>query len=153
MKVINVQVIICLIFFLFCSSAWSGNMINSDSNYSIKIAVTINENDNIVGKIEYSNRGLRLVTFCRMGDEIYTEPYLFEILERVVVSQNIHKIKCLSINDQYGFEEITGAIDFRDELNPKIRLVTTGLIAYISNISEKGKEIHMKYVPRVYLGR
>jgi hypothetical protein len=151
---IKFQGVICLILFLFCNQSWSENILNSDTEYSIKIAVTINEKDNIVGKLEYSNRsGLRLVTFNRMGDEIYTEPYLFEILEKTIVSKNIHKIRCRSINDPYGFEEITGAIDFRDELNPKVRLFTTGLVAYIGNILEKGKIMHKKYIPRVYLGR
>ena len=56
MKIENVQGIIYLVIFsLFANQAWSANILNSDSNYSIKIAVTINKDDYIMGKLEYSN--------------------------------------------------------------------------------------------------
>ena len=56
MKIKNVQGIICLVIFsLFTAQAWPANILNSDSNYSIKIAVTINKDDYIMGKLEYSN--------------------------------------------------------------------------------------------------
>ena len=82
MKIINLRSIICLsMFFLLCSPAWPKNILNSDSDYSIKIAVTINEDDNIMGKLEYSNHApqypLQLVTFNPIGGVIHAEPYLF----------------------------------------------------------------------------
>jgi hypothetical protein len=93
------------------------------------------------------------VTFNPIGGVIYSEPYLFEILEKKIVSKNVHRIKCRSINDKYGSSEITGTIDFRDEIKPKIHLVNEAGRTYISNISEKGKKIHMKYIPKVWLGQ
>ena len=127
-------------------------MLNSDSNYSIIIAVTINEDDYIMGKLEYSNVTLQLVTFNPIGGVIFTEPYFFEILEKKIVSKNVHRIKCRSINDKYGGTEITGTIDFRNESKPKIHLVNAGGYTYISNISEKGKKTAEKYIPNVWLG-
>lgn len=153
----NVHGIICLLIFsLFATQAWPANILNADSNYSIKIAVTINEDDYIIGKLEYSNHApqypLQLVTFNPIGGVIQAEPYLFEILERTIVSKNVHKIKCRPINDKYGSAEITGTIDFSNELQPKIKLVNEGEHTYISNLSENGKKSRMKYIPNVWLG-
>ena len=72
MKIKNVHGIICLVIFsLFSTPAWSENILNSDTDYSIKIAVTINEDDQIMGKLEYSNHApqypLQLVTFNPIG--------------------------------------------------------------------------------------
>ena len=154
MKIKNVHGIICLVIFsLFGTQALPANILNPDSDYSIKIAVTINEDDHIMGKLDYSdNAPLQLVTFNPIGGVIYAEPYLFEILEKTIVSKNVHRIKCRSINDKYGSAEITGTIDFSNELKPKIHLVNEGGHTYISNLSEKGKETHMKYIPNVWLG-
>jgi peroxiredoxin len=148
-KIKNVHSIMCFIIFsLFATPAWSENKLNSDSNYSIKIAVTINENDHIIGKLEYSNHApqypLQLVTFNPIGGVIHAEPYLFEIIEKTIVSKNVHRIKCRSVNDKYGSTEITGTIDFTNEFKPKIKLVNDGGYTYISNLTEKGKKAHKK---------
>lgn len=68
----NIYGIICLLIFsLFVTEAWPANILNSDSSYDINIAVTINENDYIMGKLEYSNHApqcqLQLVTFNPIG--------------------------------------------------------------------------------------
>jgi hypothetical protein len=157
MKIKNVHGIICLvIFFLFTTPAWSENILNSDSDYSIKIAVTINEDDYITGKLEYSNHvpqyPLQLVTFNPIGGVIHAEPYLFEIIERTIVSKNVHSIICRPINDKYGSGEITGTIDFSNEFKPKIKLLNARGRTYISNLSEKGEKAHKKYIPNVWLG-
>jgi hypothetical protein len=158
MKIRNVHGIICLVILsLFATPAWSENILNSDSNYSIKIAVTINKDDYIMGNLEYSNHAprypLQLVTFNPIGGIIFAEPYVFELLERTIVSKNVHRIKCRSINDRYGSAEITGTIDFSDEIKPRIHLVNGFGNTYISNISEKGKKIHKQYIPKVWLGQ
>ena len=157
MKSINVQGTICLVLFsLLATQTWSANILNSDADYSIKIAVTINQNDYIIGKVEYSNHSpqfpLQLVTFNLIGGVIQSEPYVFELLEKTIISKNVHRIKCSSINDKYGSAEITGTIDFSNELKPKIHLVNEAGHTYISNISEKGKITYMKYIPNVWLG-
>jgi len=153
MKIKNVPGIICLVIFsLFATQAWPANTLNSDSNYSITIAVTINKDDYIMGKLEYSNNTLQLVTFNPIGGVIYAEPYLFEILEKTIVIKNVHRIKCRPLNDKYGNADITGTIDFSNELEPKIHLLNVVGDPYISNISEQGKKTRKKYIPNVWLG-
>jgi hypothetical protein len=152
MKTSGVKYLFCLVaLLLFSSTGWSKNILNTDSNYSLKIAVVVNNDDNIIGKIEYSNSTLQLVTFNRMGDTIYSEAYLFEILEKTLISKNVHGIKCRSAKDQYGSSLIIGTMDFRDETKPVIHLVNENGNTYISNISEKGKKMHQKYISNIWL--
>jgi len=150
------HLIFLAIFSLLSNQIWAENILNSDNDYSVKIAVTINQDDHIMGKLEYSNHApqypLQLVTFNPIDGVIYAEPYVFKILEKAIISKNVHKLRCRSINDKYGSSEITGIIDFRNELKPIVNLVNAVGHNYISNISEKGKEIHKKYIPNVCLG-
>ncbi len=157
MKSIKVRGIVLIISIsLFVTPAWSANVFNSDEDYSIKIAVTIDENDNIMGKLEYSNHvpqfPLQLITFNSISGRVHSEPYVFEILEKKVISKNVHRIKCRSINNKYGRIEITGTIDFSNEFEPKIQLLTERGNTFISNISENGKKRHMEYIPNIWLG-
>jgi hypothetical protein len=158
MKIVNVHGVICLLFFsLFATQTWSANLLNSDSDFSVKIAVTINEDDHIMGKLEYSNHELQyplqLVTFNPIGGVIHAEPYLFKIIERTIVQKNVHRIKCTSINDKYEAGSlIIGTIDFRDEFKPKVHLANENGHTYIGNLTDKGKEMHQKYIPNVWLG-
>ncbi len=147
-----------LIVALFIKPVYSQNVLNSDKDYSVVIAVTINENEHIVGKLEYSNHDpqfpLQLVTFNSIGVVIHVEPYVFELLEKTIISKNVHRIRLRPVNDKYGDgSEIIGTIDFSNEIEPKIRLVNQNGFTYIRNISEKGKAMHMKYLPKVWLGQ
>jgi len=150
------RIVFLILFFMVTNQVWAENKLNSDSDYSIKIAVTINGDDFIMGKLEYSSHTpqypLQLVTFNPIGGEIQTEPYLLEIIEKTIIAKNVHRIKCRTINDKYGGNEITGTIDFSNELKPKIHLVNERGYIYINNISEKGKKNHKKYIPNVWLG-
>jgi len=158
MRIKSVHFIICLaIFSLLSKPALSENILNSDDDYSVKIAVTINGDDYIMGKLEYSNHTpqypLQLVTFNPVAGDVHTEPYLFELLEKTIVSKNRHRIKCRAINDKYGAGAIIiGTIDFSNELKPIVHLVNEGGYTYIDNITEKGKEVHKKYIPNIWLG-
>ncbi len=139
-------------FCLLVTQAWSDNVLNSDSDYSIKIAVTINEDDFIMGKLEYSNNTLQLVVFNPIGGIVHVEPYLFVVSNKMIISKNIHRIKCRPLNDKCGRSEITGVIDFSNELKPRIRLVNASGHTYVSNMLENGKRYHMKFIPNVWLG-
>jgi len=157
MKITRVRGLICsLILVLFAGDAWSANILNSDSEYSVKIAVTINEDDHIMGKLEYSNHEpqytLQLVTFNPIGGVIHAEPYLFELVEKTIVSKNVHRIRCRPVNDKYGSTEITGVIDFSVEFKPRVKLVNAAGYNYIGNLTTKGKRMHQKYIPNVWLG-
>jgi hypothetical protein len=136
--------------------AIADNDLYNDNNYSIKIAVNINEDHRILGKLEYSNQKpqypLQLVIFNCIGEEIFTEPYVFELLEKVVIEPKLHQIKCRTLNDKYGGNILLGSIDFRDWTKPKIKLVTETGHTYISNISAKGKSLRSEIIPNVWLG-
>ena len=154
---INIQIVAFLLSIsMFLTQGFAENILHSDSNYSITIAVTINDNNNIIGKLEYSNHApqypLQLVTFNPIGGIIHVEPYVFEILEMKIISKNVHRIKCRPLNDKYGSTEINGTIDFTNEIKPKIRLLNDAGSTYISNLTEKGKKTHKKYIPNVWLG-
>jgi hypothetical protein len=154
MKIKNLQGIICLvIFILFTNPVSAENRLNTDSYFDIVIAVTVNGNDNIMGKLEYSYYKLQLVTFTVIGGVVHTEPFVFEILEEKVLSKNVHKIKCRDVNDKFAWTEISGTIDFHDENHPKINLVNDAGFTYISNISKKSKTTARKYIPNVWLGQ
>ncbi len=157
MKSIKIRGIILIVFIpLFVTPAWSENILNSDYDYSIKIAVTIEENENIMGKLEYSNHvpqfPIQLITFNSNSGRVHCELYVFELLEKKVISKKVHRIKCRSINNKYGSIEITGTIDFSKEIEPKIQLLTERGNIFISNISENGKKRHMEYIPNIWLG-
>lgn len=156
MKILIQFIVYFLCTSLFAFQGFADNILYTDDNYSIKIAVTINEDDHIMGKLEYSNHApqypLQLVTFNPIGGIIHAEPYVFEILEKKIVSKNVHRIKCRSLNDKYGSTELNGTIDFTNEIKPKIKLVNDSGHIYISNLTEKGKKGHKKYIPNVWLG-
>lgn len=151
-----VYLFVFAVFIFLANQICAENIINSDKDYSVIIAVTINQDDHIMGKLAYNNHDaqypLQLVTFNPIGGVINAEPYVFELLEKTIVSENVHKIKCRPLNDKYGSPEITGVIDFNNELKPIVNLVNAAGHSYISNITEKGKEIHKKYIPNVWLG-
>jgi hypothetical protein len=131
----------------------------TDSDFSVKIAVTINEQDNIIGKVEYSNHSpqydFQLVSFVVAGGDVYVEPYLFKLIDRKIVSRGVHKIRCVSINDMYGAGTIlVGTVDFSDPSDPKIFLQREGGDghAFMKNITAKGKAVHDKYFKNVWIG-
>lgn len=156
MKILIQFIVYFLCASLFAFQGFADNILNTDDNYSIKIAVTINEDDHIMGNLEYSNHApqypLQLVTFCPIGGIIHAVPYVFEILEKKIVSKNVHRIKCRPLNDKYSSTELNGTIDFTNEIKPKIKLVNDNGHIYISNLTEKGKKVHKKYIPNVWLG-
>ena len=66
----------------------------------------------------------------------------------------MHRIKCRELNAKYGTGElILGTIDFRNESKPKVNLVTESANVKFTNISEKGKKLHLKYIQNINLGR
>jgi hypothetical protein len=154
MKMKSIQgIILLMIFFLFANSGSAENRLNTDSYFDIIIAVTINNNDNIMGRLEYSHYKLQLVTFNLIGGVIHTEPFVFEILEKKILSKNVHKIRCRDVNDKFAWTEISGTIDFHNENKPKINLINDAGFTYISNISKKGKKTAKRYIPNIWLGQ
>lgn len=156
MKIRNALIGVFVFLFIFPVQARAESELYDDKDYSIKIAVTINENDNIVGKLEYSNRpplySIQLVTFGSVAGQIFSDPYVFEMIEKIILEPKLHQIKCRPLNDMYGYGTIFGSIDFRDRTNSKVTLVTECGRKNIGNITAKGKEFHSKMIQNVWLG-
>ncbi len=131
-----------LIFIFFPVHTLSLDRLHTDTRYSIHIAVTINQNDHIVGSFEYSNHKpqypIQLVIFSSVFGIVNSVPYVYELIEKVIVVPYLHRIKCRVLNDKYDWGElILGTIDFRDESKPKINLVTESGYVRITNIGKK----------------
>jgi hypothetical protein len=127
-------------------------------DFRIKIAVTMDEDDLNMGLLEYSPQSthlpLQLIAFKAMGGLVHPEPYLFELLDRTVVSKNVHRIKCRCINNRsMGNLVISGTIDFQNENKPKVRFTTEGGQTYIVNLTRQGKKNQKKFIPHVWLGQ
>jgi hypothetical protein len=127
-------------------------------DYRIKIAVTIDEDDLNMGLLEYSPQAtrlpLQLIAFNAMGGLVHPESYFFDLLERTVVSKNMHQIKCRCLNSRYGENlVISGTIDFQNEKKPKVRFTTEGGQMYLSNLTRQGKKNQKKFLPHIWLGQ
>lgn len=152
------KTIIFLYFFVTCllhtHYTYALNAINTDEKFDVNIAVVINNNSNCIGKFEYSNDILQLITFCKIENKIFSEPYIFNKIDQKVIKPNVHEIKFESVNDRYGKGMMfIGTINFTDLLHPIIHFQNTidgG--TYISNITPKGKAMHKKYIPKIWIG-
>ncbi len=154
---ISQSITLLVIVFIFANQAQAENIRHFDHDYSLTIAVTINRDDQIMGQLAYSSYApefpIQLITFNPIGGVIHSTAYVFEMVEKVIVMKQVHRIKVRCINDKYGTGDIIiGTIDFRNETKPKIHLVNESGTTYISNITEKGKKAHKKYIPNVWLG-
>ena len=152
------SLLLFLIVLIWPAQALSEKRLNPDSDYNVNIAVTINDNDYLVGKLEYSNAEgvfpLQLVVFCQVAGTINVLPYVFEILERTIVVPNVHRIKARCLNDKYSLGDmILGTIDFRDALKPQVSLAWENGHPYLRNLTDKGKQLIEKHFPEVWLGQ
>lgn len=102
----------------------------------------------IIGKAYIKDTTIEIVTFAELDDEIIPFAYIYTILEKQNQVKGLYNIKC---KNQLGVTS-TGTIDMRDRLNPKITLISdTGII--LTNISEGGRKMKDKYLPKVNLGK
>lgn len=151
----NLITLLSLILMLQLPAFADENM--NPEEYNVVIAVSINESTHILGKLEYTNveplYPLQLVSFTPVAGTIYTQAYVFEVLQKNIIELNYHQIKCRTLNDTFGGNILHGSIDFRDISKPKIKLVTERGHTYISNISSEGKKMKSKYIPEIWLGR
>jgi hypothetical protein len=127
-------------------------------DFRIKIAVTIDEDDFNMGLLEYSPQStqlpLQLIAFNAMGGLVHPDSYFFELLDRTVVSKNVHRVKFRCINNRSGCTPvISGTIDFQNENKPKVRFMTEGGQTYLSNLTRQGKKNQKKFIPHIWLGQ
>lgn len=106
----------------------------------------------VIGKAYVTDNAIEIVTFAERFDERDDEviPFAFieTILEKESKIESVYNIKC---RNQLGVMS-TGIIDLRDRLKPKIALISDNGIA-ITNITNSGRKMKKRFLPRVDLGR
>ncbi len=75
-----------------------------------------------------------------------TQAQVYIVIEKRIVAKGLHHLKA---KNQYG-TIASGTIDFRDQLKPKVILVTEGGIV-VTNISSEGKEWQKRNIPKIVL--
>jgi hypothetical protein len=154
---IRLSVLGLLLIFL-AQGGWAEDIQFPGVEYRIKIAVTVDEDDLIMGILEYSPQStkaaLQLISFNAMGGLVHPESHLFELMDRAVVSKNVHRVKCRCLNNRSGENlVISGTIDFQNENKPKVRLLTEGGQTYLANLTRQGKKNQKKFIPHIWLGQ
>ena len=116
------------------------------------IAVEFKANEKItaVGTLAYTGGSLEIVGFSEgvAGIGIISTPQIYKVIDKNIRLQGIHHIK---VQNQNGVIA-SGTIDFRDQVKPKITLVTDGG-TIITNISAEGLKWKRKYIPNMILGQ
>ena len=126
-----------------------------DSGYGTNIAIEFKVDNKsykppMVGHLEYTGFSIDVVSIFEgiAGIGILTLAQVYVVVEKEIVSKGVHHIKG---RNQCG-TIASGTIDFRDQFNPKITLVTEGGVV-ITNISNEGKEWQKKNIPNIVLGQ
>lgn len=126
-----------------------------DTGYGTNIAVEFKVDNKsykppIIGHLEYTGFSFDIVSIFEgiAGIGVLTQAQVFVVIQKEVVAKGIHHIKA---KNQYG-TIASGTIDFRDQIKPKVTLVTQGGVI-ITNISEEGKEWQRRNIPKIVLGQ
>ena len=142
----------CFILIFVHSICFAGD---PDSGYGTHIAIEFKVNNKsykppIIGHLEYTGFSIDIVGISEgiFGVGIQTQATVYIITEKTIVSKEVHHI---TGKNQYGIIA-SGTIDFRDQVNPKITLITEGGIV-ITNISNEGKEWQKENIPNMELGQ
>lgn len=102
----------------------------------------------VIGKAYVTDNAIEIVTFAERDDEVVPFAFIETILEKESKIESVYNIKC---RNQLGVMS-TGTIDLRDRLKPKIALISDKGIS-LTNISNSGRKMKKRFLPRVDLGR
>jgi hypothetical protein len=135
-----------------CCVSFAGD---PDTGYGTLIAVEFKVDNKsykppIIGHLEYTGTSLDIVSIFEgiAGIGVLTQAQVYVLVEKQIVTKGVHHVKA---KNQYG-TTASGTIDFRDQLKPKVTLVTEGGVV-ITNISDEGKEWQKKNIPKIILGQ
>jgi hypothetical protein len=102
----------------------------------------------VIGKAYITEAAIEIVTFAENNGEIVPFAFIETVLEKQDKTDGLYGVKC---RNQLGVIS-TGTIDIRNQLKPKITLVTeTGIT--LTNISEAGMRMKAKFLPKINIGK
>jgi hypothetical protein len=146
------RILLCFILILLPAICFAGD---PDTGYGTLISIEFKVDNKsykppIIGHLEYTSSSIDIVSIFEgiAGIGILTQAQVYLIVEKKIISKGVHHIKG---KNQYG-TIASGTIDFRDQLKPKLTLVTEGGVV-ITNISNEGKEWQKKNIPNIILGQ
>jgi hypothetical protein len=143
------KILFCIIILIIHSLCYARDPV---TGYGTLIAVEFKTNDKFtaVGKLEYTGETLEIVGFSQgiAGIGIVTTPQIYKLIDKTIRAQGIHQFKGQNQNGVI----VSGTIDFRDQVKPKITLITDGG-TLITNISTEGIKWKKKYIPNIILGQ
>ena len=138
------RILICLFICSLSSTGFAAGL-------SGAIAIELQEQGKftgVIGKANITEQAVEVVTFADQNGEVVPFAFIYVILEKENKSDGVYNIKC---RNQLGVVS-AGTIDLRDRLTPKIVLTTeTGIT--LANISNDGRKMKNKFLPKVDLGR
>lgn len=138
-----------LILLTTVSLCYAGDNQSGYGGYGTVIAIEVRahgEFNGVVGRLEYTETTLDLVTFL-LAPRVIVGTQVYEILEKTITSEAVHHIK-----GRNQYEAVaSGSIDLRDRSNPRITLVGQGGHVF-TNMSMQAKEMKAKYIPQIDLG-
>ena len=102
----------------------------------------------IIGKAHITETAIEIMTFAENGGMVVPFAFIDTILEKRSQIEGLYSINC---RNQLGVVS-TGTLDIRDPLKPKITLTTDKGIT-ITNISDGGRKMKKKFLPKVDLGK
>jgi hypothetical protein len=102
----------------------------------------------VIGKAYITEAAIEIVTFAESNEEIVPFAFIDTILEKQTKTDGLYSVKC---RNQLGVIS-TGTIDIRDQLKPKITLTSDKGIA-LTGISEAGRRMKAKFLPKMNLGK
>jgi hypothetical protein len=146
MKKILFFTMILVVSFTIC---YAGDPVTGEGTL---IAIDFRANNMLtaVGILEYTGKTIEIVGFAQgiASIGIVPVPQIYKIIDKTITSKGIHHIKAKNQNGVIA----SGTINFRDQVNPKITLITDGGTV-ITNISTEGLEWKKKYIPNIILGQ
>lgn len=138
------KILICLFICAMSSTGFAADLSGS-------IAIELQEQGKftgVIGKAYITEQSIAVVTFTALNGEVVPFAFIDGILEKESKSDNVYNIKC---RNQLGVVS-TGTVDLRNRLKPKISLTTDKGIT-LTNISDDGRRMKNKFLPKVDLGR
>ncbi|TAN39490.1 MAG: hypothetical protein EPN25_11515 [Nitrospirae bacterium] len=143
------KILFCTIILIIHSICYARDPVTGNGTL---IAIELKANDKLtaVGSLEYTGETLEIVSFSKgvAGIGIVPVPQIYNIVDKTIRSQGIHHIKGQNQNGVIA----SGTIDFRNQIKPKITLITDGGTV-ITNISMEGLKWKKKYIPDIILGQ